>query len=367
MKTEEIILNNFTLAYPLSKIAPLKDILFVDIETTGFLSTGSIIYLIGCAYYENENWCIKQFFANSPEEEMQILSAFFDFAAKYKFLIHFNGNNFDLPFISKRAEFFNLENLLVSMKGMDIYKRILTYKNLLKLSDCKLKTIERFLDINREDVYSGGELIQVYNDYVSSRDYELYHTLLLHNSDDMKGMLDILPIISYYDLFNSKLTAVKVSASYYKDINGFNHEELVIGVSFANKLPKPVSFMGQGCHFRAEGNNGTLIVPMYNEELKYYYANYKDYYYLPLEDTALHKSIASFVDKEYREQATAHTCYTRKIGTFLPQWSVMIEPFFKRDYDSTDLFFELTDDIKHDREVFSKYVSHVINKIAFQK
>ena len=34
MKTEEIILNNFTLNYPLERLAPLDKILFFDIETT---------------------------------------------------------------------------------------------------------------------------------------------------------------------------------------------------------------------------------------------------------------------------------------------------------------------------------------------
>ena len=38
MKTEEIILNNFQLKYPLERLALLSDILFLDIETTGFLT-----------------------------------------------------------------------------------------------------------------------------------------------------------------------------------------------------------------------------------------------------------------------------------------------------------------------------------------
>ena len=43
MKTEEIILGNFQLKYPLERLAPLDQILFLDIETTGFLSSGSSI------------------------------------------------------------------------------------------------------------------------------------------------------------------------------------------------------------------------------------------------------------------------------------------------------------------------------------
>ncbi len=366
MKTEEILLNNFKLQYPLERLADLRDILFLDIETTGFLASSSSIYLIGCAYYNEGNWRIRQWFAQSPEEEAELLSAFFDFAKSYLYLIHYNGNTFDLPFLKKKAEKYGIDYPLSEKKGLDIYRRITPYKNFLRLPDCKLKTIEQFLGLHREDTYTGGELIQVYHDYTVSHDYNLYHTLLLHNSDDMKGMLEILPILSYYDLFNCSLKAGKVQANYYNDLYGVPRKELIIHMVFVSALPVPISFMGKSCHFKANGYEGTLIVPIYEEELKYFYANYKDYYYLPLEDVALHKSIASYVDKEYREQATARNCYTRKISLYLPQWKVLVQPFFKREYDSKDLFFELTDDIKKNRQLFSEYASHVLNTIAFQ-
>lgn len=367
MKTEEIILGNFQLKYPLEHLAPLNQILFLDIETTGFLSSGSSIYLIGCAFYSEGNWIIRQWFAQSPDEEAELIKAFLNFAENYTFLIHYNGNAFDLPFIKHKAEKYCLVCNFDNMEGLDIYKRILPYKNFLKLPDCKLKTVERFLGLNREDTYNGGELIQVYNDYVSSHDYSLYHTLLLHNSDDMKGMLEVLPALSYYDLFNCNLKARKVQANYYDDIHGIPRKELVLQLVFISPLPVPVSFMGKGCHFKGEGYEGTLLVPIYEEELKYFYANYKDYYYLPTEDMALHKSISSFVDKDYRVQATAANCYTRKLSCYLPQWKILAEPFFKREYKSKDLFFELTDDIKKNRQLFSDYASHVLNEMALQQ
>ena len=98
--------------------------------------------------------------------------------------------------------------------------------------------------------------------------------------------------------------------------------------------------------------------------MKYFYASYQDYYYLPEEDTALHKSVATFVDKDHRTQATAATCYTRKQSSYLPQWDTVFEPLFRREYRSTDLFFELTDDMKRDRNAFNKYASHIISMLA---
>ena len=51
--------------YPLDRIAPLTDILFVDIETTGFTARSSSLYLIGTAYYQTGCWHIRQWFAEN--------------------------------------------------------------------------------------------------------------------------------------------------------------------------------------------------------------------------------------------------------------------------------------------------------------
>lgn len=367
MKTEEIILGNFQLKYPLEHLAPLEQILFLDIETTGFISSESAVYLIGCVFYSEGNWIIRQWFAQSPDEEPELIRTFLAFAQKYSYLIHYNGNSFDLPFIKRKASQYGLTCKFNEMEGLDIYRRIAPYKNFLKLSDCKLKTVELFLKVKREDTFSGGELIRVYREFIFSHDYNLYHTLLQHNSDDMKGMLEILPMLAYYDLFNNSIKARKVQANYYNDIHGVPRKELMLQLVFASPLPVPVSYMRRGCHFKGGGHEGTLIVPIYEEELKYFYANYKDYYYLPTEDMALHKAISSFVDRDYREQATASNCYTRKFSSYLPQWKVMVEPFFKRDYEGKELFFELTDEIKKNRQLFSDYASHVLGAMAAQE
>lgn len=129
-------------------------------------------------------------------------------------------------------------------------------------------------------------------------------------------------------------------------------------------LPIPVANLANGCYFSAEKQDAILKAPLYEEEMKYFYSNYKDYYYLPQEDIALHKSVASFVDKSRRLQASAATCYTRKYGLFLPQWDIFIEPFFKRDYKSKEYFFELTDERKTDRVLFSRYAQYLLGKMA---
>lgn len=365
MRISEETLDNFSLSYSLDNIAPLEQILFFDIETTGFTPRSSYLYLIGCAYYQGEKWHTIQWMAEDYSQEAAVITAFFEFAKQYKHLAHFNGNNFDLPFITQKCEQLELPFTFEDFQGFDIYKRIAPYKYFLKLPNCKQRTLEQFLGINRQDVFSGGELISIYHDYVKSPTEFAEKSLFLHNADDLKGMMEVLPMLAYYDLFNEpQIKARKVQANYYKDMYGNKRGELIITLQLASSLPKQVTASANYCYFNGEGLEATLRVPIYEEELKYYYSNYHDYYYLPNEDVALHKSVATFVDKEHRLQATATNCYTRKFSSYLPQWEIIYQPFFKRDYKSRELFFELTDEVKRDRDSFSAYAAHVIAMIA---
>lgn len=364
MITETTKVDNFTPAYPLERLAPLNQILFLDIETTGFTAKSSVLYMIGCAYYEEDGMYIKQLMAETYEQEKDILCEFFTFASRFKYLIHFNGNNFDLPFLLQKCEQYGLPCNFDNFRGIDLYKRISPYKFFLKLPNCKQKTIEQYLGIKREDIFSGGELIGIYHDYVQQPDELACAALLLHNFEDVLGMLSILPILSYYDLFNGELKAKKVQANYYTDHAGNRRQELIMTLTLPSSLPVPLSVAAGGLYFKGAGDEAHIKVPIYEEELKYFYTNYKDYYYLPLEDVALHKSVAAFVDKEHRLQATAATCYTRKHSLYLPESEPLITPIFKRDYKSKELFFELTDELKRDRAAFTAYARHVLEMMC---
>ncbi len=364
MKTIHYELTHFTIAYDLSRLCDIQSAFFLDIETTGFSPKNASIYLIGGCYHKNGRWNLIQWFADTLEEEKEVLLNFFSFLKPYKTLLHFNGNSFDLPFILGRCEKYGIVQNFDHFQGIDIYKRISLCRHFLALPNCKQKSIEGFLKLSREDLYSGGELISVYKDYLLSKDSTKEQLLLLHNRDDLKGMLEILPILSYADLFNLPVKTTKVQSNYYLDLNQKKQQELILRIKLASPVPIPVSYHANDCYVTIENDQGAIRVPVYQEELKYFYDNYKEYYYLPAEDMAMHKSVASFVDKEHRRAATASTCYTRKFSSYLPQWDYLFTPFFKREYKSPLLFFELTEEFKTNRTDFSRYASHLLQMLG---
>lgn len=366
MKCIEKSLGILSPKYPIENLCIPNQTLFIDIETTGLYVRSSNLYMIGCACLDEVPdkpacWRTIQWLATNYEDEINILNAFAVFAKSYRYLIHFNGNHFDIPYLQNKMQQYNIPFSFDDFEGIDIYRRIAPYKTFLKLPDCKQKTIENYVTATvRKDQFTGGELIDVYHEYVLHHDAEKEHFLLLHNEEDLKGMLEIAAALAIPDLFHLPVTVTKVQANYYMDVNQKQCSEIIMNLKLPTALPAALSYGANGCYFNGCGIDGKLRVPVYEGELKYFYSNYKEYYYLPKEDTAIHKSVAAFVDQAYRRQATARNCYTRKTSTYLPQWEVLFTPFFKKDYDDKELFFELTDELKTQRESFNIYAHHIL-------
>ncbi len=343
--------------------APLSDFLVLDIETTGLSAENNAVYLIGCAYYQTDGWNLIQWMDNTGNEEKEVLSSFLLFASGYKILLHYNGDRFDIPFLRKRIEFHGLSDESIPAGTLDLYKVITPFKRILGLPDYKQQTMEALLGTGRVEQESGADLIKVYRKFIADPEADLLAQLLMHNEADVTGLLSLLPLLIYSDLDADRFRVRKAQANYFTDYDGSRKEELFVFFKLQRPLPAPVYASADHCYVKIEGDAGVLKVPLYTEVMKYFYANYKDYYFLPEEDMAVHKYLSSYVEKSRRVQAKPETCYTRKEGSFLPQWDLFRTPFFKRTYADKDLFFEFSDDCKRDRGFLEEYTAYVFNHI----
>ena len=336
-----------------------EDCIFFDIETTGFSPASSNIYLIGCLRKKEETLYIDQFFAESKEDEKQLLTEFISLLQHYKTIISFNGIGFDVPFIKAKCDAYSIEEHLKDYNYIDIFKLISNIKFLLKLPNYKQKTVENFLDIHRDDKFTGGELINVYDDYVNTHSEDAEKLLLLHNFEDVTGMLDLIPSLSYLNILKGGFRVKETEVTPYTTYDGQTGQEMIITLENDYIVPKRVSYQFKDFYFTINKNSTKIRIPLYEGELKYFYDNYKDYFYLPAEDMAVHRSVATFVDKQYRERAKACTCYSRKYSKFLPQLNIVMKPVFKNDYKDKFSYFELTEDFCSSDVMLRRYINHI--------
>lgn len=356
--------TNLVLTYNFEPTYQLSDLIFFDIETTGFSPQVSSLYLIGCCYFSCDTWKTIQWFADDYESEVSLLSNFFDFIKNYKLLIHYNGTGFDIPYLINKCAHYNLDYNFQNIDSLDIYKKLMPYKKLLLLPSLKQKEIERFLSVSRLDPYTGGELIQIYVDFMKSKFHKnmakeaFLQKLLLHNLEDLKGLLQITAVLSLTDFFEMKTPFPNVIVE---------ENMLILEFQLKNQLPLAYSFKCEIFQLYGMKDIILLKIPFFQGELKYFFSNYKDYYYLPAEDTAIHKSIATYVDKNYKRKAKASDCYSKKTGVFLPLFDNSIGPSFKADYSEKQAYIEVTEPFLKNETTLPKYVASLLHFIKKNK
>ena len=330
--------------------------LFFDIETTGLSWRRSHLYLLGAVFYTPEGWLQKQWFCQRPGEEKDLLEIFSSLLEQKKTLIHFNGNTFDIPYLMHKSTFYQMELNWDGTTSLDLYQKLLPFKKLLGLEHMRQKDLERYLGRSREDLFSGGELISLYQEYLKTADERLLSVLLLHNREDVSEMTGLLPLLELSRLFSGSWEGT-VEAQVTPDL------QLLLKPAVSLSLPLDFTYDASCCQLSAHQGKLTLDIPILQDTLKYFFPDYKNYFYLPLEDRAIHKSVGAYVNKEHREKAKASTCYQKQTGQFLPQFSEEISPSFRWEYRDSCSWFLWDDKMAQDSSWCVRYFNHLLSHI----
>jgi len=353
-KPEPIVIS-----YPLRNLGDQDGLLFFDIETTGLAPSDAQIFLIGALNHTSSlGWQLTQWFAEDLSSEQEILRTFFDYAKGFSRLIHYNGSGFDLPFIKKCADQYHLDNPLTDMDSTDLYKLIRPYRKIFPTEHLNQKTMEHFLGLDRADHYTGAELISVYESYLSTSDLMRQQLLLLHNEEDVTGLTYLLSLLAYPDF---------LGGLFYNPIAVDRGDRIVLDFESAAFLPHEISLNLSPLAMTAKENILELTVSAYNGTAFHYFDDYENYYYLPLEDKAVHKSVGEFVDKSARVKATRETARVAKTGMFLPVFGPVLRPVFYTEYKGAMRYVQKDDYDFADKNSLTEYAYAALHYLGLRQ
>ena len=275
--------------------------IFYDIETTGLSRYTASVYLIGAVRYEENQWMLYQWMAENAEEETSVLQAFATFLKGAGYTIQYNGNRFDQPFLEERYRKYKMDSPFEEKPSVDLYQLLKPCQSLFKLTRMKQPDLEKIVGIHNRKYVDGGQCIRLYKNFVKKRQPEIGEEVMGHNEEDLLGLGKIFPLLSFRKLYDGEYRPKQCEVI---------DQELKLTLELPVSVPIGVSCGNTSFYLKVSDQEAKILVHLNEGKLRQYYQNYKDYEYIPGEDTAMPKSISKYMDKSLRVAATPQTCYT---------------------------------------------------------
>ncbi len=302
-----------------------ENALCFDIETTGLNRKYSHISVIGTGCLRDGYIIFRQWLLENPSKEKEMLEEFSEYLKNFGAIIQYNGNSFDIPYVRERCSLMALPDPFENMQCEDYYIYAKKFRHLLKLENLKQKSLETLFNIRRKDKISGAQCINAYSHYLAFGDSQSKNALLLHNEEDVLGLLKI-----------SSLTALDKIPDTIKIHNAYVPQALdtsfIIEFVFDQRLPFMIDYRSETHNIQLKNRRGILHLNGEKCWRKYFFSNPKDYFYIPSEDHAIHKSVGIYFDKDSRTKATRENCYEKKEDIYFYQPCDILSPAMRKTY-----------------------------------
>lgn len=167
----------------------LRDVVFLDTETTGLGGAGAVVFLVGLGRIDGRgHFVIRQFFLEDYQYEPALLEALAEELAGACAVCTYNGRAFDAPIIENRFVLNRRQNPLAGLVHFDlVYPARRLYRR--QTQDCSLSTLEnQVLGIARDADVPGNIVPLLYQDYLASRNPGPMAAVLAHNRQDVYSL-----------------------------------------------------------------------------------------------------------------------------------------------------------------------------------
>lgn len=173
--------------------AALKDLAFIDTETTGLAGgAGTLAFLIGVGVYEDDAFVLRQYFLRDPSEEPAALAAIADLLADRAGWVTFNGRAFDVPLLESRFTLNRRRAPFAARPHLDLLNPARwLYRG--RIESCALSSLEaNVLGIPRTTDDVPGALIPwMYVEFLRNGDPTAMRRVIYHNAIDILSMVTL--------------------------------------------------------------------------------------------------------------------------------------------------------------------------------
>jgi len=175
-------------------LAP-QNLLFLDTETTGLSGAGTIAFMVGVAFFDEQAFVVRQYFLRDHGDEAAMLLLLAGLLDERNVLVTFNGRSFDIPLLDTRYLMNRLDDRVWDLRQRPHIDLLPPSRRLWRsrLGSCSLGALEEsLLGIHRtQDDVPGWAIPGLYMDYLRSGDASQLLRVFYHNQIDMLSMVSL--------------------------------------------------------------------------------------------------------------------------------------------------------------------------------
>lgn len=166
------------------------ELVVVDIETVG-LAQVLPIFLIGIAYYSDDQLILRQFLAPGFENEAAVLHQAAAELESFRVCISYNGKAFDEPFVRARLRLHGAPPVTFKLHVDLLHACRRRYADV--LPNFRLSTVAtRLFCLDRSKDISGADAGDLYFRYLRDGDETMITPVVEHNAGDLESLAYIL-------------------------------------------------------------------------------------------------------------------------------------------------------------------------------
>lgn len=170
-----------------------RDLLFIDTETTGLAGAGTLAFMVGAAFFEDDALIVRQYFLRDHGDEAAMLHLLDELLAEKAGLVSFNGRSFDVPLLDGRFLMNRMRSDVRDKPHLDLLppsRRLWRCR----LNSCALSNLEpAILNVRRTQEDVPGWLIpSLYTDYLRTGNGRDLSRVFYHNQLDMVSMVTLM-------------------------------------------------------------------------------------------------------------------------------------------------------------------------------
>lgn len=173
----------------------VRRVLLLDTETTGLSGgTGTLPFLIGMAWFEDESLHVEQLLLRRPGEEAPMLARLAERMAWASCVVTYNGKSFDWPLIRTRAVM-NRIPVPAPRAHLDLLhaaRRIFGPR----IGSARLVAMEEaVLGMRRDGDIDGASIPPLFWDFVRGADGGVLVPVIEHNANDLVALAGLLAVL----------------------------------------------------------------------------------------------------------------------------------------------------------------------------